>query len=68
MRDLIKTYPIKSPAVRRAVVRYYDSCPECPGMLDTANVCMRCNFDATQLKIYQAPDDGPRRRRPPRRG
>lgn len=40
------TFPVKSRAVRRFIIRTRDQCPECGGSLDTGWECNKCGFDA----------------------
>jgi hypothetical protein len=40
------TYPLKSPSLRRFLIRTYDLCPECGGNLDTGWECNKCGHDA----------------------
>ena len=41
-------FPIKSPAVRKTLVRE-ETCPQCGGDLDTGWECNDCQFDASTI-------------------
>lgn len=48
-KTMIPTWPIKSPVLRREVVRQLDLCPECGTELTIRHRCYDCNYDATPL-------------------
>jgi len=45
LRETIREWPVKRPALRRQLVKQ-DICPQCGGELDTGWECNDCGFDA----------------------
>ncbi|MCA8239868.1 hypothetical protein [Burkholderia sp. AU32262] len=39
------TFPVKSPALRRHLMREDVCCPECGGLMDVGYECNDCGFD-----------------------
>lgn len=39
------TYPVKSPTMRRMLMRQHQTCPECGGSIDVGYECTACGFD-----------------------
>jgi hypothetical protein len=42
----IRSYPVRSRAIRRELVRRYDRCPNCGRDLDTGFECTGCDYQA----------------------